>query len=168
MNNEWFHINLLHKEIAMRVPQFPSMLAILVVTLAGVIPLTSYADNTKAKQSQADVQKVIFQVSDNDPAKWNLTLNNAFNVQKEFGTPQQSIIEIVAYGPGINMLKFESTAASRVMDALQAGIRVVACQNTMKAQKLAPEDMLANIGYVPSGVGELVKKQHEGYAYVRP
>jgi hypothetical protein len=152
----------------MRFAQIPHLIAILTVTLLGANPLSGHADSTQANQSQAEVQKMVFQVSDNDPAKWNLTLNNAFNVQKEFGTPQQSSIEIVAYGPGINMLKFESPVASRIMDALQNGIRVVACQNTMKAQKLTPADMLANIGYVPSGVGELVKKQHEGYAYIRP
>jgi len=142
-------------------------IAILAAGLLGAMPMASNADSTEAKQVQTDVQKVIFQVSDNDPAKWNLTLNNAFNFQQEFG-PQHSNIEIVAYGPGINMLKFESVVGSRIMDALQAGIRVAACQNTMKAQKLTDKDMLANLDYVPSGVGELVMKQHQGFAYIRP
>jgi intracellular sulfur oxidation DsrE/DsrF family protein len=44
----------------------------------------------------------------------------------------------------------------------------VACENTMKAQKLVYADMLPKIGYVPAGVVELMKKQREGYAYIRP
>ena len=38
----------------------------------------------------------------------------------------------------------------------------------MKAQKLAYDDMLPAIGYVPAGVVELMQKQQEGYAYIRP
>jgi intracellular sulfur oxidation DsrE/DsrF family protein len=45
---------------------------------------------------------------------------------------------------------------------------VVACENTMRAQKLVYADMLPKIGYVPAGVVELMKKQQEGYAYIRP
>ena len=48
-------------------------------------------------------QKVVFQVSDNDPAKWNLALNNARNIQQDLGKDNVAI-EIVAYGPGLAML----------------------------------------------------------------
>src|SRR3954468_17768957 len=78
--------------------------------------------------------RLVFQVSDNDPAKWNLTLNNANNVQKDVGAGNVDI-EIVAYGPGIGMLKADSVAANRVGDAVAAGVKVVACENTMQAQK---------------------------------
>jgi hypothetical protein len=54
--------------------------------------------------------KVVFQVSDNDAAKWNLTLNNVRNVQTDLGADKVSI-EVVAYGPGINMLKMDSPVA---------------------------------------------------------
>jgi intracellular sulfur oxidation DsrE/DsrF family protein len=111
--------------------------------------------------------KVVFQVSDNDPAKWNLALNNAKNVQQEYGADKVDI-EIVAYGPGIGMLKAESTTANRVSEATQAGVKIVACENTMTAQKLTKADMNPAIGYVPAGVVELMKRQGEGWAYIRP
>ena len=38
----------------------------------------------------------------------------------------------------------------------------------MAAQKLKKEDMNAAVGYVPSGVVEIIKKQKAGYAYLRP
>ena len=56
----------------------------------------------------------------------------------------------------------------RIAAALAAGVAVVACENTMKAQKLARDDMLPQISYVPAGVTELMKRQKEGYAYIRP
>ena len=112
-------------------------------------------------------EKVIFQVSDAGPAKWNLTLNNARNVQADVGADKVQV-EIVAYGPGIGMLKADSAVAQRVADALGKGVKVVACENTLKAQKLTRADMQANIGYVPAGVVELMRKQQEGWAYIRP
>jgi intracellular sulfur oxidation DsrE/DsrF family protein len=66
------------------------------------------------------------------------------------------------------MLKSESLVANRIGEALKANTHVVACQNTMAAQKLTPPDMLAGIGYVPSGVVELIKRQRDGWAYLRP
>jgi intracellular sulfur oxidation DsrE/DsrF family protein len=111
--------------------------------------------------------KVVFQVSDADPAKWNLALNNARNVQADLGADQTSI-EIVAYGPGIGMLKMDSPTATRVAEALGKGVEIVACENTMRAMRLGREDMLPQIGYVPAGVVEIMARQKQGYAYVRP
>jgi intracellular sulfur oxidation DsrE/DsrF family protein len=111
--------------------------------------------------------RVVVQVSDNDPAKWNLALNNAKNLQADLGASNVDI-EIVAYGPGINMLKADSVAGNRVDEAVGAGVAVVACENTMRNQKLAREDMLPKVGYVMAGVVELMQKQQQGWAYIRP
>lgn len=111
--------------------------------------------------------KVIFQVSDSDPAKWNLALNNARNVQQDLGEKNVDI-EIVAYGPGIGMLKMDSAVGTGVSEAMATGIKVVACENTMHNQKIGREDMLSTIGYVKAGVVELMRKQQQGWAYIRP
>jgi intracellular sulfur oxidation DsrE/DsrF family protein len=120
-----------------------------------------------AVAQQQTVNKVVFQVSDGDPGKWNLTLNNAHNLQQELGA-DKVVVEIVAYGPGVGMLKRDSAAGERVAQALRDGISVVACQNTMKAMQLTEAEMLPGIGYVPAGVVELMHKQQHGYAYIRP
>ena len=118
-------------------------------------------------KSGAAKNKVVFQMSDNDPARWNLALNNMRNVQVDLGDDEVEL-ELVAYGPGIGMLKGDSPVAKGVAEALKAGAKVVACENTMKGQKLGYADMLPNIGYAPSGVVELMRKQQQGYAYIRP
>lgn len=112
-------------------------------------------------------EKVVFQVSDNDPAKWNLALNNAKNVQQAIGS-DKSEVEIVVYGPGIGMLKGDSIVGGRVDEAKKAGVNVVACENTMKGMKLSKDDMLPNTSYVPAGVIEIMHKEKEGYTYIRP
>ena len=130
------------------------------LALAYIHPATA-ADGANGRE------RMVMQVSDADPARWNLALNNMRNVQSSLGAENVDL-EIVAYGPGISMLKMDSTVASRIAEAAKSGIRVVACENTMHAQKLTRADMLPGIGYVPAGVVELMRKQHEGYAYIRP
>lgn len=125
---------------------------------------------TVAQAQNLDVgrpHKVVLQVSDADPAKWNLALNNARNVMSDLGR-ENVAIEIVAYGPGIGMLKMDSSVGPRVAEALGVGVSVVACEITMKNQKVVREDMLPRIGYVDAGVVQLMKRQREGFAYVRP
>jgi uncharacterized protein len=137
------------------------------VSMSVAAALAMLAPMAVSAQGQPAKNKAVFQVSDADPQKWNLTLNNAKNVQDDLGDDAVDL-EIVVYGPGIGMLKSDSPVAKRIADALKGGIKVVACENTMKAQKLVYADMLPAIGYVPAGVVELMKKQQDGYAYIRP
>ena len=137
------------------------------LSMAAVAALAIVAPVAAQAQSGAVRNKAVFQVSDADPQKWNLTLNNARNVQDDLGSDAVQL-EIVVYGPGIGMLKGDSAVGKRVAEALKSNVKVVACENTMKAQKLGYADMLPDIGYVPAGVVELMQRQKEGYAYIRP
>ena len=112
-------------------------------------------------------QKLVIQVSDADPKKWALALNNAANVQEDLGK-DNVVVEIVAYGPGLGMLKLESEVGDRVKSAMDDGVKVVACENTMRKQKLTQSDMLPNLSYAKAGVVEIMAKQAEGYSYIRP
>jgi intracellular sulfur oxidation DsrE/DsrF family protein len=114
-----------------------------------------------------DKQKVVFQVSDNDPAKWNLALNNARNVQADLGKDKVEI-EIVAYGPGLNMLKAESKVSARLAEALDNDVALLACENTMTNTKVTKADMYGGIGFVHAGVTHIMKREGEGWAYIRP
>lgn len=148
--------------------------AALAFCLALAFPAYGYAATDAQPKAKAAAHnrmvkkaKVVFQVSDGDPKKWNLALNNMQNVQQGLGKDNVEV-ELVAYGPGIGMLKAESLVGNRVDDAVAAGVKVVACEVTMHAQKLTKDDMLASIGYVPGGVLELMKREKEGWAYIRP
>ena len=135
------------------------------LTLSAPFLIAARAESASATGQKR--QKIVIQVSDNDPAKWNLALNNAKNLQDDVGAANVDI-EIVVYGPGIGMLKLESPAGSRVADAMTARVKVIACENTMRGQKLTRDDMLTAISYVPAGVTEIMRRQSEGWAYLRP
>ena len=133
--------------------------ALVALALTAGVPSPSSAQQPRAK--------VVLQVSESDPAKWNLALNNAKNIQTDLGAANVDI-ELVAYGPGIGMLKADSVVGNRVDEAIAAGVRVVACENTMKGQKLTQTDMLNKLNYVQAGVVEIMQRQQQGWAYIRP
>jgi intracellular sulfur oxidation DsrE/DsrF family protein len=139
----------------------PAWLAALLLT-AVVAVAPALAQSTAAGQN-----RVVMQVSDADPGKWNLALNNARNLQADLGAANVEI-EIVAYGPGIGMLKADSVVGNRIGEALGSGVKVAACENTMRGQKLAKADMLSGISYVGAGVVEIMQRQQQGWAYLRP
>lgn len=139
---------------------FPVFAALLLAAATVLSPAASYAQ-------QAERHKVVLQVSDNDPAKWNLALNNARNIQTDLGKDNVDV-EIVAYGPGLNMLKGESKVAGRLAQALDGSIGLMACENTMRNTKTTKADMYPGIAYVDAGVVHIIRRQREGWAYIRP
>ena len=138
----------------------PRWAAALLLAVAVIAP--AFAQSSAAVQN-----RVVMQVSDADPGKWNLALNNARNVQADLGAANVEI-EIVAYGPGIGMLKADSVVANRIGEAIGSGVKVAACENTMRGQKLDKSDMLPGISYVGAGVVEIMQRQQQGWAYLRP
>jgi len=122
-----------------------------------------------ADDSFADY-KYVLHISDMDPSKQTLILNNASNLLQ--GYPPGAVeIEIVAYGPGLRLMFAENVNAQRIDSLSQSGVKFTACGNTLKAMtkqlgyepKLNPD---ANV--VPGGIlriGELVK---QGYIYIKP
>jgi intracellular sulfur oxidation DsrE/DsrF family protein len=105
----------------------------------------------------------------------NMTLNNAQNVQNYYAAQgDEAVIEIVAYGPGLNMfVAGKSPVADRIstMSLEIDNITFSACGNThRKMSQKAGTDiaLLSEAQIVPSGVVQLVTLQQQGYAYIRP
>ncbi|MFZ3322952.1 MAG: DsrE family protein [Usitatibacter sp.] len=111
--------------------------------------------------------QVVIQVSDGDPARWNLALNNAKNLQSDLGSDNVQI-EIVAYGPGLAMLKMGSPVAPRIDEAVLSGMTISACENTMANQNVKRGEILPGVSFVPAGVVEIMRKQQDGWTYLRP
>jgi intracellular sulfur oxidation DsrE/DsrF family protein len=110
-------------------------------------------------------ERVIVQVSTPEQRIWNQALNYVENLQQLYGKDKVEV-EIVALGWGIGMLKFDSPLATRVADAMKRGATLQACEVTMGRQKLTRQDMLPDIGYVPAGLGQIIKRQKEGWSYI--
>lgn len=135
------------------------------LVLAGMLALTGIAQTASAANKIKE--KVVLQVSDDNPKTWNQALNNIENLQDAYGK-ENIKVELVAFGLGLGILKLESVAASRVQDALKSGASIVACEVTMNRGKLTKADMQPNIGYVHGGLVEIITRQRQGWVLIRP
>jgi len=110
--------------------------------------------------------RVVFQLNDNDEAKWNMALNNVSIMQKNLGKENVEI-ELVANGGGLKMLKFDTTVGPRLDGAIKSGITFYACGETMAATKVTEKDLFPGVKVVPGGNIEVMQKQEAGWTYLK-
>jgi uncharacterized protein len=78
-------------------------------------------------------------------------------------------IEVVCHADGIRLVhRVQTELATEVASLTAQGVRFVACQNTMRQRSMTEADLLPNVGMVPSGAFEVVRKQQDGFAYFKP
>jgi len=118
---------------------------------------------------------VAIHVDQNDPQVMNMALNNAQNVANYYESQGDEVtIELVAYGPGLNMFVAEtSPVADRIasMSIALENLSFSACGNThraMRARTGTDVPLLEEVAMTASGVVRLIELQEDGYAYVRP
>jgi len=125
--------------------------------------------------AEGKTHKVAIHVNQNDPAVMNMALNNVANLTSYYHDQgDEVIVEVVTYGPGLNMLiPGKSPVEDRVsaMSLEMESLTFAACGNTIAGMsKKAGHDIeiMSEAKVVPSGVVRLIELQEEGYAYVRP
>jgi uncharacterized protein len=109
---------------------------------------------------------VVIHLNDGDPDVQRGVLRNALNLLPEVpaGTP----VEVVVHGPGVGLAVPGAQAGAALAEAMAAGIVLAVCRNSMRSKDLADTDLTPGVVPVSSGVGHLVARQREGWAYLRP
>jgi len=124
----------------------------------------------------AETHKLVIQVNSNDKITMTYALNNAANVTQYFQDRGEDVdIEIVAYGPGLHMLRADSSPVKDRIEGFLAGsfpnVSFAACGNTMK--KMTKKEgktpvLLDGVKNVDAGVIRIMELQNQGYNYIRP
>lgn len=140
-------------------------------TLAAAVAALTLATSALA---EGQTHHVAIHVDDSDMQVMNMALNNAQNVDAYYKSQgDEVVVEVVAYGPGLNMLLPGSPVEDRIkaMHLEMENISFAACGNTLKkrSEKAGKElTVMEEATVVPSGVVRLIELQEQGYAYVRP
>ncbi|MFC5994808.1 DsrE family protein [Pseudonocardia hispaniensis] len=108
--------------------------------------------------------RVVFHVADGEPLGHETALRNVRNTMDDL--PGAAVC-LVAHGPGLRLLTGETGFGAGVEELAAAGVEVLACRNTMKRLGVAENALRAGVGTVSAGIGELVRRQEQGWAYVR-
>lgn len=151
-------------------------LSIVPVAAAQVVKPNS-SSSIPRSSAAAKPHRLLIHVDQNDPAVMNLALNNATNVIEYYNAKGEDVdVDIVAYGPGLHMLRADtSPVQDRIKQlkgtAFPSKVQFSACGNTkenMEKKEGHAVSVLSDATIVPSGVVRLMEKQQEGWSYVRP
>lgn len=110
---------------------------------------------------------VVFQISTGSAQTWKVAVRNARNLQQAL-LPHHARIEIIAFGPGLRMLLKTSPVAHALLILHRSGVTIDACKRSVLKQDLALAAMSPIVHYIPSGIAEIVRREREGWAYIRP
>ncbi|MGG7566552.1 DsrE family protein [Rhodovulum sp. DZ06] len=128
-----------------------------------------------APVAAAEPTRVVFHIDENDPQKMNMVLNNVQNLASHYAAQgRETEIEVVAYGPGLHMLRADTSPVKDRISAMALehdALAFSACGNTMAAMEKKsgkPTELVSEAHMTPSGVARLVDLQLDGWIYVRP
>ncbi len=114
--------------------------------------------------------RVVLQLSDDDPKKQGLVVSVAYNLLKAYD-PDKVAIEVVTFGPGIDLLRPENANRKLVESLVAQGVRFDVCLNTVDSierQTGHRPDIIPVATPVQVGVGQILSLTENGYTLVRP
>jgi len=114
--------------------------------------------------------RIVLQLSDNDSRKQGLVISVANNLMKHYD-PDKVAIEIVAFGPGIELLKPDNPNRKLVESLVAQGARVDICLNTVDTIERDTgkrPDYITAATPVQVGVAQILLLTENGYTLVRP
>jgi intracellular sulfur oxidation DsrE/DsrF family protein len=114
--------------------------------------------------------RVVLQLSDNDAGKQGLVISVAYNLLKLYD-PDKVAIEVVTFGPGIDLLRPENPNRKLVESLVAQGVVFDVCLNTVdtiERETGKRPDIIPAAIPVQVGVGQILSLTENGYTLVRP
>jgi intracellular sulfur oxidation DsrE/DsrF family protein len=147
------------------------------LTRLATLALLSMALGSSGYAADGKLHRITIQIDQNDPQVMNMVLNNATNVIEYYRDKNEDVdLDIVAYGPGLHMLRADTSPVQdrvkRLKDMVFPGkIQFSACNNTKQGMEKTEGhaiSILPEATVVPSGVVHLMELQEQGWSYVKP
>ena len=112
--------------------------------------------------------QVLFHLSDGESGHIRAVFGNVNALLDDLGEDRVEV-EVVIHGTAIRMLQKDiSPHLESIRQLGKRGVRFAACANALKNQNLQPQDVTAEAQVVSSAMGELVRRQAEGWVYIHP
>ena len=142
-----------------------------IAALAAAMPWSAArADQAPLPDKPFAEHRIVLQLSDNDPKKQGLVISVAYNLLK-FYDPDKVAIEVVTFGPGIDLLRPENTNRKLVESLVAQGVRFDVCLNTadtIERDTGKRPEFISVATPVQVGVGQILSLTENGYTLVQP
>lgn len=128
--------------------------------------------NTASTYHGADAKlksyKALFILDESDPKKMHMILHNIENSLDDPRLKGKLQVELIAFGAGVKLYLKTSHMDTLLLPLVKRGVIFAECENTMKMAKLTPDDLWPFVSYVPSGNGEIIIRESQGWVGIHP
>jgi uncharacterized protein len=114
---------------------------------------------------KAQQHRIVWEIDARDTSAQSALMRQLNNVLKESpGTK----IEVVFHGGAVmGLVRDSAYFASKILDYQKRGVVFAACNNSLHRYMIDPSRVLPGVIVVPVAILELVKKQEEGWSYIK-
>lgn len=117
--------------------------------------------------AQQKEHKIVFDFTKGDTASFSTIMRQLNNIVK--ATQGNAKLEVVCYGPGLDMLMKERTTVQQQIEEFHGKYNVVfsACEASMQRRGIKKAELLSQVVTVPLASLEISSKQQEGWSYLK-
>src|SRR6201999_4198213 len=166
--HRWMRMKYFHRQRRLMVRVFGSV--VIAASMLAMMPSIARAEPAPLPDKPFAEHRIVLQLSDNDPKKQALVISVAYNLLKLYD-PDKVAIEVVAFGPGIDLLLPDNPNRKLVESLVAQGVKFDICLNTVDTIE---RDTGKRPQYIPAatpvqvGVGQILALTENGYTLVRP
>ena len=131
---------------------------------------TAFAAHAQAPAGAQGQNNVVYHIDDAQAQ----ALKGLRNIRNHLDTDPAAKITVVTHANGVDFLmegakdRNGGEYAGPVAALKARGVKFEVCEITLKNRNLKKEQFLQEADFTPSGVVQIAKLQHQGYAYIKP
>jgi uncharacterized protein len=143
----------------------------IILALAMLAALGATGAEATHSKEYAKKHKIFYHLNEAGTAKVVAVLTNIQNHVDTVGWQNIEALELVVHGPALRTFlarDLDAEVKGKLEKLMAGGLKIDACQITLKRQKVELRELLEGLTAVPSGVARVMELQELGYAYVKP
>jgi uncharacterized protein len=143
----------------------------MMTSVALLLALAATGAEATHSKDYAKKHKIFYHLNEGGSAKAIAVLTNIQNHVDTVGWANIEALELVVHGPALKTFlarDLDPEVKGKLEKLMAGGMRIDACQITLKRQKVELRELLEGLTAVPSGVARVMELQELGYAYVKP
>jgi len=112
--------------------------------------------------------QVVYQLNSEDEKVIKATIKNMMNALEDPRLKGKLQAELVVHGGGVAVFKKDSPYEEQLRSLQAKGAILAECENTLRERNISKDELFDFISFVPSGNGEIIIRQQQGWAIVHP
>lgn len=108
--------------------------------------------------------KALYVLNNGDEKKISGVLKGIKNALDDPRLKGKLEIELVVFGDGVKLFEKTGPYEKRLKELSAQGVILAQCENTLRQRSISKDSLFPFISFVPSANGEMIIRQHQGWA----